>query len=133
MEDKKENKEIGLRLKDRVLLSEVFGDYLPDFTYKLIRIHDYSNEELLSREDAMSLLMMINKIQTGEDFHAFLESQKQKIECIVKNTPEHILEIIASTIWCLCRKMNVPEEEAIQCVEKVKERQMGYLFENMKK
>ena len=30
-------------------------------------------------------------------------------------------------------KMNVSQEEAKQCVEKVKERQMGYLFENMEK
>ena len=30
-------------------------------------------------------------------------------------------------------KMNVPQEEAKQYVEKVKERQMGYLFENMEK
>ena len=30
-------------------------------------------------------------------------------------------------------KMNVSEEEAKQCVDKVKERHMGYLFENMEK
>ena len=29
--------------------------------------------------------------------------------------------------------MNVPEPEAKQCLQKVKERQMGYLFENMEK
>lgn len=34
---------------------------------------------------------------------------------------------------CLCRKMNVPEEETCQLVEQVKERNMGYLFENMEK
>lgn len=38
-----------------------------------------------------------------------------------------------STIWALCMKMNVSEEEAKQCVDKVKERRMGYLFENMEK
>ena len=30
-------------------------------------------------------------------------------------------------------KMNVSEEEAKQCVDKVKERRMGFLFENMEK
>lgn len=30
-------------------------------------------------------------------------------------------------------KMNVPQEEAEQCVKKVRERQMGYWFENMEK
>lgn len=30
-------------------------------------------------------------------------------------------------------KMNMPKEEAEQCVQKVRERQMGYWFENMEK
>ena len=35
-------------------------------------------------------------------------------------------QIICSAIWSLCMKMNVPQEEAELCVEKVRERQMGY-------
>ena len=49
-----------LHLKSRIMMNEVFGDCLPDFTYRLVKIHEYSNEELLSREDEMSLLMMLN-------------------------------------------------------------------------
>ena len=52
---------------------------------------------------------------------------------IVKKAPEHILEIIAMTVWGLCMKMKMSEEEARECVEQVKERRMGYLFENMEK
>lgn len=43
-----------------------------------------------------------------------------------------IREIIASTIWSLCMKMNLPGEEAIKYVNKIKGK-MGYLFENMEK
>jgi Putative transposase, YhgA-like. len=121
-----------LHLKDRIMMSGIFSDYLPDFTYKLVRNHDYSNEELLDKKDEMSLLMMINKVQTPEDMENFLNSQRDKVERIVRNAPEHILEIICSAIWSLCMKMNVPQEEAELCVEKVRERQMGYWFENVK-
>ena len=123
----------GLHLQDRVFMNEIFGEYIPDFSYRLIRIHDYSNEELLKREDEMSLLMMINKVQTPEDFQNFLKSESDKINEILAKTPERILQIIADTIWGLCKKMNVPEQETRQCVEKVRGRQMGYLFENMEK
>lgn len=41
--------------------------------------------------------------------------------------------MIATVVWGLCMKMNVPQEEAEQCVRKVRERQMGYWFENMEK
>ena len=120
-------------LSDRILLQEMFKEFIPDFTYRVVRLHDYSNEELLSREDEMSLLMLINKIQSAEDFEEFARLSQEKVEQIVEKTPAHVLEIIAKTIWSLCMKMNVPQEEAKQYVEKVKERQMGYLFENMEK
>lgn len=123
---------VDLHLKDRIMLSEVFGDYIPDFTYKLVSNHDYTNEELLEHKDEMSLLMMINKVQTPEDMTEFLNSQREKISEIIQNAPQNIIELIASVIWSLCLKMNVPQEEALQCVEKVRERRMGYWFENVK-
>ena len=122
-----------LHLRDRILMKEIFQEYLPDFTYQVIRIHDYSNEELLSRADEMSLLMLINKIQSAEDFSQFIGLPQEQVRKIVEKAPEHVLDIIVSTIWSLCRKMNVPEKDAKQYVEKVRDRQMGYLFENMEK
>ena len=122
-----------MRLQDRIWLSEALGEYMPDFSYRLVRIHDYSNDELINREDEMSLLMMINKVQTAEDLTLLLQSRKEQINKIIENTPERILRIITSTVWSLCIKMNLPEDEAADYVEKVKERNMGYLFENMDK
>lgn len=123
----------GLHLKERIMMNELFESYIPDFTYKLVRNHDYSNEELLSREDEMSLLMMLGKAQTPEDVHRLVNASQDKVEQIIKRAPEHLLELIASTVWSLCMKMNMPKEEARQCVQKVRERQMGYWFENMEK
>lgn len=122
-----------LHLKDRIMLNEVFGECLPDFTYKLVRIHDYSNEELLDREDEMSLLMMLNRVQTAQELESLLKTEQSRIKRIVKETTEDILQIITAVIWGLCIKMNMPQEEAAECVEKVKERKMGYLWENMEK
>lgn len=121
----------GLHLKDRIMLNEIFENYIPDFTYRLIRLHDYSNEELLGNEDEMSLLMMLGKAQTPEDMHRLLDAEKEKVEEIIKRAPEHILELIASMVWNLCMKMNVPQGEAEQYTRKVRERQMGYWLENM--
>jgi len=47
--------------KSRVNRSDVFGEYIPDFKYYLVPIQKYSNDELLSKEDEISLIMMINK------------------------------------------------------------------------
>ena len=122
-----------MHLKDRIMMNEFFGSYIPDFTYKLVRNHDYSNEELLRNEDEMSLLMMLGKAQTPEDIQRLLNTEREQVQTIINKAPEHILELIASTVWSLCMKMNVSQDEAKQCVRKVRERQMGYWFENMEK
>lgn len=129
----RENWTADLYLKDRIFLKDIFGSYLPDFTYRVVRIHDYSNEELLARKDEMSLLMMLNKVQSPEDMENFLGARKERIEDIIRNAPQNIIEIIASTIHSLCIKMDMSTERAAQCVEAVKERNMGYLFENMER
>ncbi|MCX4321134.1 MAG: hypothetical protein OSJ44_15700 [Lachnospiraceae bacterium] len=58
---------------------------------------------------------------------------KDKIDTLIKNTPYPTLEVIASVAWNLLMKLNVPPEEAGQYIDKIKERQMGYWFENMEK
>lgn len=122
-----------LNFRDRIHLKDVFGDYCPNFTYKVVRIHDYTNEELLDREDEMSFLMVINRIQSTKDLSEFLQVEQETVRRIVDKASPQVLEIFAETIWSLCMKMNVPLEEAEKCVNKVKERNMGYLFENMEK
>lgn len=128
-----ENWTADMHLRDRIHLNGIFRKYIPDFTYQVVRIHDYTNEELLSRENEMSFLMMINRIQTPGDLSEFLQVEQEKVARIVEKAPPRTLEIIAETIWSLCMKMNIPFHEAEECVKKVKDRDMGYLFENMEK
>lgn len=78
-------------------------------------------------------IMVLNKVQSPEDMEEFLGSRKDKIAEIIQNAPEHIIDIIAATIHSLCIKMNMSTEHAAQCVGAVKERNMGYLFENMER
>lgn len=62
-----ENWTATLHLKDRIFMTELFAEYIPDFTYCMINLKDISNEELLEREDEMSLIMLVNKIHSFED------------------------------------------------------------------
>lgn len=123
----------SLQLKDRIAMNELLNEFLPDFKYRVVSIHDYSNEELLAHEDEISLLMMINKVQTLEEMERFLEMGQDRIGAILKKASPHVLEIVASTIWSLCIKMDMSNERAEDCVKYVKERNMGYLFESMQK
>lgn len=99
----------------------------------MVRLHDYSNEELLERGDEMSLIMLFNKIQDVIDLSEFLKLPRERLDGIIKDTPEAVLDIIVSVMESLCGKIDATEEETQKCVNKVKERRMGYLWENMEK
>ncbi len=81
----------------------------------------------------MSLIMLFNKIQDALDLEDFFKLSPDQLSGIVKNTPEYMIDIIASVMKGLCVKIGATEEETEQCIRKVKERRMGYLFENMEK
>lgn len=123
----------GCHLKDRILLSEFFAEYIPDFRYQVIRIQDFGNEELLDKGDEISLLMLINKIRNINDMRDFGGISPDELNRIMDGADEEVLNIISAVVQSLCRKFNLPEDETAQYVGKVKERDMGYLFENMEK
>ena len=110
---------------------EGYGEWIPDFQYEVVRIHDYSDEELLKRGDEMSLIMMINKIQDASDLDGFLRVPGQELDKIVWNSPRHVIDVMAKVVESLCFKIGASEEERTECVRKVRKRRMGYLFENM--
>jgi len=112
---------------------EAFGKYVPDFEYYLVPLKDYSNEELLDKADEISLVMLINKLQTPEDVEKFRRIPPQKLEEILKETPKHLLDIIGNVLLAFLLKENVQVEEAEDLAGKVREKKMGMLFENMEK
>ncbi|MCC8029682.1 MAG: Rpn family recombination-promoting nuclease/putative transposase [Lachnospiraceae bacterium] len=122
-----------MHLRDRIWNGAVFDSYIPDFVYEVVRNHAYTNAELLKKKDEISLLMMISKIQDENDLREFLQSPKDEVDCILKNSTPSIRRIIRDTLYSLLMKINVPAEEANRYAESVEECRMGYLFENLEK
>lgn len=120
-------------LKDRILLGDLFEAYIPDFTYKLVMTQDYTKEELLSREDAISLLMLLNKIQQAKDFEELSALPTVKLNAILQRAPVDVAEIILSAVRGLCRRLNLTEKETEGLMREMEAGNMGYLWENMEK
>lgn len=81
----------------------------------------------------MSLVMLINKIQTPKDYEEFCKVSEQLVNSIYGNAPEEIKEIYRDILWSLLMKMNVPSEDARELMGEIGGCGMGYLFENMEK
>ena len=125
-----------LNLQGRIHKSEIFGKNMPDFTYEVVRNHDYTIAELLERGDEMSLIMMLTKIQNTEDLAELRKLPSEQIarmDRILENTTEEIRKIMQDVVYALLMKMNVPVEEANEQVKWMGENRMGYFFENFEK
>ena len=128
-----DNWTVPVNFRDRVMEGESFGKYVPEFEYYLVPLRKYSNEELLANKDEISFVMMINRMQNEEDIEEFRKLSVEKVDEILRDTPEHVLNIIGNILRAFLLKMNLPLEETEELVGKVKEKKMGYLFENMEK
>lgn len=121
-----------LDFKSRINQGDVFGKYIPDFQCYLVPICNYSNEELLDKADEISLIMLLNKLQTEDDVAEFRKISSKQLDIILKETPEYLLDKIADVMRAFLMKINVPALETEELVGKVKEKKMAELFENVK-
>ncbi|MBE5865464.1 MAG: hypothetical protein E7292_04505 [Lachnospiraceae bacterium] len=70
----------------------------------MVPICGYTNEELLKNADEISLVMLINKLQTSADVKEFRELPAKQLEMILRDTPPHLLNIIVSILMaCLLK------------------------------
>ncbi len=122
---------VPLNFRSRIMEGETFGKYVPDFEYYLVPLRKYTNEELLAKKDEISLVMMINRMQNEKDIEEFRNLPTEDVEAILKETPEHLLNLISDILKAFLLKMNFSVEQTEELVGKVKEKKMGILFENV--
>ena len=86
-------------LKNRIEYAEQMEKYIPDFMYQVVSVNQYTNEELSRKCDEMALVMLINKIQTPEDYEEFRKVSEELINSIYGNASEEIKEIYQNILW----------------------------------
>jgi len=123
----------AMHMRDRVELSGMFGQFVPDFTYKVVELRSYSNEELLSKEEELSLVMMLNRVQSAEDLNLarWPGGQREAAEKIIKKAPETVIRILAQMVYHFGLRLKLPEKELLACVKNVEDRDMGELWAHM--
>lgn len=123
----------SINLKDRVFLSDVLTQYIPDFQCILVQLKDFSNNQIMKRKDELSLIMMIDKLQSIEGFNQLTkELGNDYFKEIILHSPEYLLNIVSHIIEIMLSKLNVPDSETVDFVDNIKERKMGELLSNFK-
>ncbi len=113
---------------DRIVLNDVFMDYIPDFKYYLICLDEHDNESLIDKNDELSFVMLLNKIKSADEFKA-LSLPSGYMETLFHNSPEDVLKVIARVIAVILRKQNIPENDIQNLVDRIERRQNMGLFD----
>ena len=115
--------------KDRVFLSDIFKEYVPDYSYKLIRLKRYSDEELIEKNDMVSFLMLINKLRNSTQFEELVdEFPDGYLDGLNEASTADVLDIVARIVGVMLRKRQVEEERIADFTDRIKERGMGEMF-----
>ena len=113
---------------DKTDMNNIFGKYIPKFEYELVNLNDYSQNDLVEFNNALSLLLIVDKIRTAEDIKKLKELPEQFIEEMSKKVPESFLKIFRDCIELLLRKINAPIEEIAEVTRKIYERRFNDMF-----
>ena len=84
--------------------------------------------ELVEKKDELSLLMLINRLQSIAAFRE-LNLPKDYLRDLSENSTDELLAIIARVTATMLRHLHLPEEEVSEFTDQVKERDMAVLFE----
>ena len=116
--------------KDRVHLSDILGEYIPSFEYIVVPLNKYSNNEIAAKNDELSLIMLINKLKSSEEFKNLKELPTEYLKNLEENTPEYLLKLISKIISVLLYRLNVPRKEVEVFTDQIVRREFSMLFDS---
>ena len=116
--------------KERVYLSDVLGDYIPNFEYIVVPLREYSNDDIIAKKDELSLVMLINKLKSSEEFKSLKEIPSEYLTNLENNTPEYLLKLISKIVAVLLYRINIPRSEVETFTDQIMRREFSMLFDS---
>ncbi|MDR1603875.1 MAG: Rpn family recombination-promoting nuclease/putative transposase, partial [Gracilibacteraceae bacterium] len=98
---------------ERVFPRAGFEEYIPQFSYVLVDLNQYSREELQSNQNLMSLVMILDKIKTPEDALGI----KQYAEPCLEAAEQSSLDILRQVTVLIMNKAGVDQSVIKKTVE----------------
>jgi hypothetical protein len=114
---------------DRTDMNRIFSRYIPDFEYELVDLNVYSQHDLVAFNNALSLILIVDKVRKADDIKKLGELPNEYVEEMTKKIPKHFLKIFSDCIRLLLERANAPREEIEIITEKIHERRLNNMFE----
>ena len=113
---------------DKVELNSVFEKYIPKFEYELVELKQYDESDLIKFGNALSLIMIIDKIRKPDRMSILSKLPTDYIEKLKQNIPPGLYKLLADVITLLLKRINVSDEEIGVVTEQLYERRLQEMF-----
>ena len=114
---------------NRTAMNKVFHKYIPKFEYELVDLSKYSIDALTEFGDVLSMLMIIDKVKSADEFTKLGNLPKNYLERLDSmEIPPHLKKLIINIGIMLLRKINVPQDEIDVLLEKIDERGISQML-----
>jgi len=119
---------------DRTCLNTAFTKYIPKLEYELVCLNDYSEEEIMRFGDALSFIMLVDKLRDSKGKSMLRQLPPDYVEKLRLQIPENLSKLLTDVTLSLLDKSGFKHLEAAQVsviVEKADRKEYGGMFEAM--
>ncbi|MDR1175142.1 MAG: Rpn family recombination-promoting nuclease/putative transposase [Treponema sp.] len=92
----------------RTALNDVFEKYIPRFEYELVDLRRYSLEEIMRFGDALSLVMLVDRLGEQENLEEFLEGLEGYVKTL--KIPDELVKVVSDAMTVLLSRARMSEE-----------------------
>ena len=85
---------------------------------------------MIEKQDELSLIMLINKLKSSEEFKNLKDIPSEYFENLEQNTPEYLLKLIGKIISVFLYRLNVPRKEVEHFTDQIARREFDMLFDS---
>ena len=97
---------------NRTNLNTAFEKYIPKFEYELVDLNNYSEEEILGFNDALSFILLIDKIRGSKGANLLRQLPHDYIEKLSLQIPDSLRKLLSDVIRVLLEKSGIDRQEA---------------------
>lgn len=116
-------------MRGKVEMGDVFAPYIPSFDYTLVDLREYTIGELSRQENALSLMLILDKLQFSDEFATIMERLPAGyIESLKVATPQRVLQVLSDIVRIYMARAGLARDKVEKAARTVAEGRLESMF-----
>jgi hypothetical protein len=116
---------------DRTALKGVFHQYIPKFEYLLVELNRYTPEDLLRFGDTLSLIMVIDRLETREGASLLSKLPPDFMEKMALKIPKELSKLVTDVVATLLDRAGFSKEKIGEITNRLMGKEDRFMFDRI--